>query len=191
MELWEELRERLLEPGSCPGTASGAPRSRPGGTGTRPWAFDETGASGHPSAPASPCKNARTSPGPPALPRPPQGKVAPFPGSWWQVRGAGKRGPDARALLIQGLNDTFNKPVDKISPNMTGVLCVYSVLFMRFAWVIQPRNYLLFSCHASNEGVQLNQMRRWGQWRVGPDYPQAAPASLLPAAAKAATKPTS
>ena len=130
-------------------------------------------------------------PGPPALPRPPQGKVAPFPGSWWQVRGAGKRGPDARALLIQGLNDTFNKPVDKISPNMTGVLCVYSVLFMRFAWVIQPRNYLLFSCHASNEGVQLNQMRRWGQWRVGPDYPQAAPASLLPAAAKAATKPTS
>ena len=117
--------------------------------------------------------------------------MAPFPGTWWQVRGAGKRGPDARPLLIQGLNDIFNKPVDKISPNTTGVLCVYSVLFMRFAWVIQPRNYLLFSCHASNEGVQLNQMRRWGRWRVGPDYPQAAPASLLPEAAKAATKPTS
>lgn len=47
---------------------------------------------------------------------------------------------------------------------MTGVLCVYSVLFMRFAWVIQPRNYLLFACHASNEAVQLNQLRRWGTW---------------------------
>lgn len=32
---------------------------------------------------------------------------------------------------------------------------------MRFAWAIQPRNYLLFACHASNEVVQLNQMRRW------------------------------
>jgi hypothetical protein len=35
------------------------------------------------------------------------------------------------------------------------------MLFMRFAWMIQPRNYLLFACHASNEMVQLNQMRRW------------------------------
>lgn len=29
--------------------------------------------------------------------------------------------------------------------------CVYSALFMRFAWAIQPRNYLLFACHFSNE----------------------------------------
>lgn len=39
-------------------------------------------------------------------------------------------------------------------------MCVYSLLFMRFAWAINPRNYLLFACHASNECVQLNQMRR-------------------------------
>ena len=39
-------------------------------------------------------------------------------------------------------------------------MCVYSLLFMRFAWAINPRNYLLFACHASNEAVQLNQMRR-------------------------------
>ena len=39
--------------------------------------------------------------------------------------------------------------------------CLYSLLFMRFAWAIQPRNYLLFACHFSNEAVQLNQMRRW------------------------------
>lgn len=31
----------------------------------------------------------------------------------------------------------------------------------RFAWMIQPRNYLLLACHASNEVVQLNQLRRW------------------------------
>ena len=40
------------------------------------------------------------------------------------------------------------------------VMCIYSLLFMRFAWAINPRNYLLFACHASNEAVQLNQMRR-------------------------------
>ena len=52
-------------------------------------------------------------------------------------------------------------------------MCVYSLLFMRFAWMIQPRNYLLLACHASNEVVQLNQMRRY--W----DYQQ----SITPAAA--------
>lgn len=52
------------------------------------------------------------------------------------------------------------------------VMCIYSLLFMRFAWAINPRNYLLFACHASNEAVQLNQMRRvlsvqdWNKVRV-------------------------
>jgi len=44
-------------------------------------------------------------------------------------------------------------------------MCVYSVLFMRFAWMIQPRNYILLACHFSNEAVQLNQMRRYMQHR--------------------------
>lgn len=44
-------------------------------------------------------------------------------------------------------------------------MCVYSLLFMRFAWMIQPRNYLLLACHASNEVVQLNQMRRYWEYR--------------------------
>jgi hypothetical protein len=38
-------------------------------------------------------------------------------------------------------------------------LCVYSCLFMRFAWMVQPRNYLLFACHASNECVQVRANR--------------------------------
>lgn len=51
------------------------------------------------------------------------------------------------------------------SPFMSAaVMCVYSLLFMRFAWEINPRNYLLLACHAANEGVQLNQLRRWYEW---------------------------
>ncbi|KAJ0760079.1 putative mitochondrial pyruvate carrier [Helianthus annuus] len=32
---------------------------------------------------------------------------------------------------------------------------------MRFAWMVQPRNYLLLACHASNETVQMYQFSRW------------------------------
>jgi hypothetical protein len=85
-----------------------------------------------------------------------------------------------------------------ISPNMTSAMCVYSLLFMRFAWMVQPRNYLLLACHASNESVQLFQLSRWYQWSAAqpaggapaalPSAPSAAaPAkSLLPATAQAA-----
>ena len=31
--------------------------------------------------------------------------------------------------------------------------------------MIAPRNYLLLACHASNEAVQLNQMRRYWEYR--------------------------
>ena len=66
------------------------------------------------------------------------------------------------------------KPPEIISTNMTGALCIYrrvrgctfpavalaltasrSGLFMRFAWMVQPRNYLLLACHAANETVQV------------------------------------
>lgn len=71
-------------------------------------------------------------------------------------------GPVANwGFVIAGLMDTATKPPEAISRNMTAAMCVYSALFMRFAWAIQPRNYLLFACHFSNECVQLNQMRRW------------------------------
>ncbi|KAK9828731.1 hypothetical protein WJX72_001759 [[Myrmecia] bisecta] len=70
-------------------------------------------------------------------------------------------GPIANwGFVLAGLADS-QKPPEMISGKMTGVMCVYSVLFMRFAWAIQPRNYLLFACHASNEAVQLNLLRRW------------------------------
>lgn len=42
-------------------------------------------------------------------------------------------------------------------------MCIYSALFMRFAWMVQPRNYLLLACHVSNESVQLYQLSRWAK----------------------------
>ena len=54
----------------------------------------------------------------------------------------------------------MNKPPEQISLNMTGVLVVYSCLFMRFAWMVKPRNYLLLACHASNTTAQSVQLGR-------------------------------
>lgn len=74
-------------------------------------------------------------------------------------------GPVANwGFVVAGLADS-QKPAELISPNMTAAMCIYSLLFMRFAWAIQPRNYILFACHLSNEAVQLNQMRRYVTWR--------------------------
>ncbi|KAJ6374463.1 hypothetical protein OIU78_030056 [Salix suchowensis] len=65
-------------------------------------------------------------------------------------------------LLLLGLVD-MEKPPEMISGNMTGAMCVCSALLMRFAWMVQPRNYLLLACHASNETVQLYQLSRWAK----------------------------
>lgn len=40
-------------------------------------------------------------------------------------------------------------------------LCIYSALFMRLALQIQPKNYLLFACHLTNETAQLIQGYRY------------------------------
>lgn len=40
-------------------------------------------------------------------------------------------------------------------------LCLYSMAFMRFAWKVQPRNMLLFACHATNEVAQVIQLSRF------------------------------
>ncbi|KAK1266015.1 hypothetical protein QJS04_geneDACA016689 [Acorus gramineus] len=55
----------------------------------------------------------------------------------------------------------MNKPPEMTSDNMIAAMCVYSGLFMRFAWMVQPRNYLLLACDASNETVQVYQLSRW------------------------------
>jgi mitochondrial pyruvate carrier 1 len=52
---------------------------------------------------------------------------------------------------------------NQIVASFAAAMCVYSGLFMRFAWMVQPRNYLLLACHASNESVQLYQLSRWAR----------------------------
>ncbi|CEM09255.1 unnamed protein product [Vitrella brassicaformis CCMP3155] len=76
-------------------------------------------------------------------------------------------GPIANwGFVIAGLNDMTKSP-EVISARMTGVLCVYSMLFMRFAYMVQPRNWLLFACHFCNEGVQLTQLGRRMAYDMG------------------------
>ncbi|KAJ8724245.1 hypothetical protein PYW08_015719 [Mythimna loreyi] len=48
-----------------------------------------------------------------------------------------------------------------ISGKMTFALSLYSLMFMRFAWRVQPRNMLLFACHFTNECAQLTQGARF------------------------------
>ncbi|KAI4350540.1 hypothetical protein L6164_004987 [Bauhinia variegata] len=72
------------------------------------------------------------------------------------------------SLPIAAAVDT-KKPPEMISPNMTAVMCVYSAMFMRFAWVVQPRNLHLLVCHVSNETVQLYQLSRWIRAKMNPE----------------------
>ncbi|MCO5562576.1 hypothetical protein L7F22_016204 [Adiantum nelumboides] len=83
-------------------------------------------------------------------------------GEWDSGRNKMNKLIPLRNGFCQGLVDT-QKPPDVISGNMTSAMCVYSGLFMRFAWMVQPRNYLLLSCHAANESVQLYQLSRWAR----------------------------
>ncbi|GAB5036460.1 brain protein 44-like protein [Nannochloropsis oceanica] len=69
-------------------------------------------------------------------------------------------GPVANWGFVLAAIIDSRKPPETISAKMTGVLSVYSMMFMRFAWMVQPRNYLLLACHASNECAQLYQLSR-------------------------------
>ncbi|OQU90799.1 mitochondrial pyruvate carrier 1 isoform X2 [Sorghum bicolor] len=65
-------------------------------------------------------------------------------------------------IILASVADT-QKPPEMISGNMTGVLCVYSALFVRFAWMVRPQNYFLMATHSCNEVVQLYQLSRWAR----------------------------
>ncbi|XP_066472482.1 mitochondrial pyruvate carrier 1 [Tiliqua scincoides] len=66
-------------------------------------------------------------------------------------------GPVANwGLPIAAINDMKKSP-EIISGRMTFALCCYSLTFMRFAYKVQPRNWLLFACHFTNEIAQLVQ----------------------------------
>lgn len=70
-------------------------------------------------------------------------------------------GPVANwGIALAGVYDMAAKDASVISVPMTGSLAMYSLAFMRFAWRVSPRNYILLSCHVFNEAVQLTQLFR-------------------------------
>ena len=52
-------------------------------------------------------------------------------------------------FVIQGFIER-ERPAHRISRNMQMILTFYSMIFMRFALRVKPKNYLLFSCHLLN-----------------------------------------
>lgn len=86
-------------------------------------------------------------------------KAATHPEHGWKT--AHFWGPVANwGIVGAAVYDATARGPEVISIPMTGAMCLYSALFMRFAWMVQPRNYLLLACHVFNEVAQLNQMRR-------------------------------
>jgi len=66
-------------------------------------------------------------------------------------------GPVANwGIPLAAIADTRKHP-KYISGKMTVALCLYSLMFMRFAWKVQPRNLLLLGCHMTNECAQITQ----------------------------------
>jgi len=54
---------------------------------------------------------------------------------------------------------------------MTAALTVYSGTFMRYALAVQPKNYLLFACHAINFSAQVTQGYRYLKyWQYVPPF---------------------
>eukprot|EP00448_Togula_jolla_P002319 CAMPEP_0170599732 /NCGR_PEP_ID=MMETSP0224-20130122/16959_1 /TAXON_ID=285029 /ORGANISM="Togula jolla, Strain CCCM 725" /LENGTH=222 /DNA_ID=CAMNT_0010924413 /DNA_START=115 /DNA_END=783 /DNA_ORIENTATION=+ len=71
-------------------------------------------------------------------------------------------GPMANwGLALSGIYDASMKGPEIINERMSATQVLYSGLFVRFAWKVQPRNYLLASCHTANVCAQTNQLRRW------------------------------
>jgi hypothetical protein len=66
-------------------------------------------------------------------------------------------------FVMQGAME-FNRPAENISRDMQMTLTLYSTMFMRFALRVQPTNYLLFTCHFFNTGLQGNLLLRRLQW---------------------------
>ena len=69
-------------------------------------------------------------------------------------------GPACNWALVGAAMLDANKPPEQISRNVTATLFFYSLLFMRFAWRVQPRNLLLLSCHTANASMQAMLLQK-------------------------------
>ncbi|KAK5123969.1 hypothetical protein LTR85_002166 [Meristemomyces frigidus] len=70
-------------------------------------------------------------------------------------------------IPLAAVMDTQKDP-EIISGKMTLALAGYSGVFMRYAFAVTPRNYLLFGCHVVNFGAQVTQGYRYlNYWNFG------------------------
>lgn len=87
-------------------------------------------------------------------------------------------GPVANwGLAGSGMYDAAMKGPEIINERMSATQVLYSGLFVRFAWAVQPRNYILASCHTCNVLAQTNQLRRWVEYKLQTE-PETAPAEV-------------
>ncbi|ESL07622.1 hypothetical protein TRSC58_04686 [Trypanosoma rangeli SC58] len=71
------------------------------------------------------------------------------------VRYLGYTGAAANWLIpIAGIMNFPSRKASEIDPVMTSILCLYSVVFLRWALAVTPINYPLFFCHLTNTTVQ-------------------------------------
>uniref|UniRef100_A0A0A9X5N6 Mitochondrial pyruvate carrier n=2 Tax=Lygus hesperus TaxID=30085 RepID=A0A0A9X5N6_LYGHE len=64
--------------------------------------------------------------------------------------------------------DASKQGPEIISIPVTLTMLGYSSVFMRFAWMVKPRNYLLYACHAFNLLAQLVQLQRGVRYQLTP-----------------------
>jgi Mitochondrial pyruvate carriers len=88
-------------------------------------------------------------------------------------------------LVGAALWDLKSKNIEDVNTRMTMVLFGYSGLFMRFAYMVKPRNWFLFSVHGTNvaaQGVVL--FKKWQAANTPQLKPLPAPAGVPSEAAK-------
>ncbi|XP_058906199.2 mitochondrial pyruvate carrier 1-like protein [Kogia breviceps] len=92
-------------------------------------------------------------------------------------------------LPLAAFKDT-RAPPDIISGPMMTTLILYSMVFMRFAYLVQPRNLMLMACHGTNVVAQSMQGNRYLIYHYGgTTAATAAAASVASPGSTAATRP--
>eukprot|EP00069_Balaena_mysticetus_P010731 bmy_06992T0 len=100
-------------------------------------------------------------------------------------------GPVANWGLPLAAFKDMRAPPDIISGRMTTALIFYSMAFMRFAYLVQPRNLLLMACHGTNVVAQSMQGGRYLIYHYGgATAATAAAASVASPGSTAATPAT-
>jgi len=61
---------------------------------------------------------------------------------------------------------SLKRDPDKVNFQMTGVLAVYSLIFVRWSIAVFPRNYPLFFCHITNSIAQSAQIARVSWYKL-------------------------